>query len=1213
MVTNTWSAGADGNWNVNGNWSRGHFPAAGEDVVFDATSKYKCTVNVQVAALNSVTLAAAFDTGIVTVSIAQNTTNAWGALTIHGGTLNTTVISSAYCTFSTTFTMDGGTVNTGTNNLNMSGSCNITGGTFSSGFIRFTTANAVTLSSTITLSGGIVCNTNNTVTLNSDITCTSFQVWGTANGNLATAVIGARALNCAGITTGVAATTRNGCITCTTGAVTCTSITITLANDYIDFGNSTWTNSGNITNASTSASWNAGGSTLNFTYLGARTYGFNNGNSANIKYNNLAWTGSSNQTLTWGANTVTILGNLTLGNTAGAHTLATNNPSLTISGGMTIANGCGFTKGTGTITFNGSGTYADNQASAANIRNLGTVVMNATGTLTLSTLWRMDTFTLTAGTLNVTATQSSSGYWGTTTINGGLVNASAGITAVRYSTFTMNGGTIGIGTSSVIGLGDISITAGTWTSGILRPQSATPVSLASAISLTSINCAMNNATVTQSGNITCLDFAIFGDAAGQTGTYDLGTNSLVASNSFVTGFTASDRYGVFTCGVGSSVSTGIVDIKLSGDYITFSNSTWTVTGSWTNNSTSASWNAGTSTINFTGTTAFSDANPQPLGAVVVNTAGTFTVGSQFKATSFTLTAGTVNVTTSQTTVDSWGAVTINGGTLNATLGNTAMRATTFTMGGSTVNIGATSLLITDGNMSLTAGTWTSGTLRPNGASSLASAITLTSIYCNLNNTTVTQSGTITCADLTILGQANGQRGTYAVGSNTLNATSITTGQGSTTRNGTITCLAAHVNVTGSLGINLADDYITFGSSIWNIHACSNHSTSASWNVGTATVTFNGTGNVTCSGTTLLPPVTINTAGTVTLIGELLATSTTLTAGQLTTRNQTIADSWGALTINGGTLYTHSVTNYSAVCRATDFTMSSGTVDVSSNPGGGGDVSVLFTGTANITGGTWLNGSCEARATTDKNFTATIPLTRVHFRGTGASTYTLLSNLTATFWGIGIQSNTNYTVKTLNTNGFTVTSPAVYLGGVWADPSDLSAGAVICGNSTFNVQDVSITKPESYFDMGTSTWNLTGSWYNEGTSASWSAGTSTVNMLGTTGTATVGNGTKSLYNLTVDAAGNVVTLTTGTVPAIMNKLWVKAGTCATADRIAATVSTFTAGCSWSFSGLGVNTITAGNLQVDSGATFNAGNPIYVKFGGVWGNPLEPVRCDGQVFV
>jgi len=58
MAVNVWSAAGAGNWSAGGNWSLGHAPQAGEDVLFDNTSVADCTNDVAAGAyLGSFTIA----------------------------------------------------------------------------------------------------------------------------------------------------------------------------------------------------------------------------------------------------------------------------------------------------------------------------------------------------------------------------------------------------------------------------------------------------------------------------------------------------------------------------------------------------------------------------------------------------------------------------------------------------------------------------------------------------------------------------------------------------------------------------------------------------------------------------------------------------------------------------------------------------------------------------------------------------------------------------------------------------------------------------------------------------------------------------------------------------------------------------------------------------------------------------------------------------
>jgi len=72
MAVNVWSAAGAGNWSAGGNWSLGHAPQAGEDVLFDNTSVQNCTVDVAdfLTILGDLTVADTY-TGTVSAAAAK--------------------------------------------------------------------------------------------------------------------------------------------------------------------------------------------------------------------------------------------------------------------------------------------------------------------------------------------------------------------------------------------------------------------------------------------------------------------------------------------------------------------------------------------------------------------------------------------------------------------------------------------------------------------------------------------------------------------------------------------------------------------------------------------------------------------------------------------------------------------------------------------------------------------------------------------------------------------------------------------------------------------------------------------------------------------------------------------------------------------------------------------------------------------------------------
>lgn len=145
MATNTWSAAGAGNWSTAGNWSLGHKPAAGEDVVLDATSVFACTLNESsVAFLASFTVANAY-TGTFTM-------NAYCYLFSTGS-----VSFGTGCTVAAAATSVVSTSGAGTKFLTTNGA--VLGAlAHAAGAAGLTLQNALTLSGTLTVSSTFAQN-----------------------------------------------------------------------------------------------------------------------------------------------------------------------------------------------------------------------------------------------------------------------------------------------------------------------------------------------------------------------------------------------------------------------------------------------------------------------------------------------------------------------------------------------------------------------------------------------------------------------------------------------------------------------------------------------------------------------------------------------------------------------------------------------------------------------------------------------------------------------------------------------------------------------------------------------------------------------------------------------------------------------------------------------------------------------------------------------
>jgi len=92
-VTNTWQSVGDTNWSVDGNWSAGHAPVAGEEVVFDVTSSVDCTAAAGTVAQDLTSLTVTSDyTGTITFQAnfaagPSQTLTVKRDVTLNGGTL----------------------------------------------------------------------------------------------------------------------------------------------------------------------------------------------------------------------------------------------------------------------------------------------------------------------------------------------------------------------------------------------------------------------------------------------------------------------------------------------------------------------------------------------------------------------------------------------------------------------------------------------------------------------------------------------------------------------------------------------------------------------------------------------------------------------------------------------------------------------------------------------------------------------------------------------------------------------------------------------------------------------------------------------------------------------------------------------------------------------------------------------------------------------
>ena len=150
MATNTWSAAAPGNWSTAGNWSLGHAPLAGEDVVYDsATSAQPCTVDVDPAAnLASITTSV----GLGSIAFGTHTVSVTGNVSMNGGTASGVWTVGGNFTLVAVATFNGTLTCTGAVSINSTATVTM-GGDWDAGTFAWDSGNFVLNNHTLTVRG----------------------------------------------------------------------------------------------------------------------------------------------------------------------------------------------------------------------------------------------------------------------------------------------------------------------------------------------------------------------------------------------------------------------------------------------------------------------------------------------------------------------------------------------------------------------------------------------------------------------------------------------------------------------------------------------------------------------------------------------------------------------------------------------------------------------------------------------------------------------------------------------------------------------------------------------------------------------------------------------------------------------------------------------------------------------------------------------------
>lgn len=317
-----------------------------------------------------------------------------------------------------------------------------------------------------------------------------------------------------------------------------------------------------------------------FTYGATSTVNFKQTNGTSIPvatYGHLGLlpAGATSLVLGTGASqTITIAGNLTIGNgtNAGA-TGATNNPDISVGGTLSISNNATFVTGSGTITLSGSTSPVISRGATASVFTASTgntVVLTGSGTFSI--INNANTFTGTSAFYNLTVNGT-----GTYSIDdkGFEVKNELNVLGGATLTDSSSGGQIAVGSTSISGSGKVKVSstsALTLITGAMTQDTSTGGSLC--LGSTGATC-----SDTTAGTITIKSLAL-NNAADATRTISIG-----GSGTTVT--TQQTTLGLATFNAGSStlIFTGNLSSTPFGcSYATF--------------------NPGTSTVKYTNTAAF---------------------------------------------------------------------------------------------------------------------------------------------------------------------------------------------------------------------------------------------------------------------------------------------------------------------------------------------------------------------------------------------------------------------------------------------------------------------------------------------------------------------------------------------------------------------------------------------------------------------------------
>jgi hypothetical protein len=834
-----------------------------------------------------------------------------------------------------------------------------------------------------------------------------------------------------------ALTLSGGNIACATSTTTAAvaAVNISAAASYIDFGSGAWTVSGTWTNATTTASWDAGTNTVTFTSATGGTMTFAGANLAEAEFNNVTFTSSAGtaQTFTMATRQLDWAGTLSITDSSGTTALATANLGLT-GGAVSVGNA-------GILTANTSTVSASDVTMTGGTS--GTITLSSTASWSVSGSWNTSgagsTFTAATSTVTMTGASKtvailnfSNGFWiltvtGTVTMNsaittGNNVNVTSGSLSLNSNNLTfgavltVNGGSL-IGAATATGWTVTNGASGTFTLTTITTWTA-DTHFVWAHTATGANNLTIDITVTVADTYTWV-------ALKNGGAYKNGnvsslhvTFTMVPSDPTmdVTVSAPSGCNGTGNCYWVSGATGGTIS--------------WTTGADWC--TTSGGTTCGT--LPATTDNVFFDTNSASVATTVTLAAAT-TVAH------FTL-SGT-NMTVDATAGNSW-ALNITQWSL--TNGTYLARGSTITCSGNFISSGGTF-------------TRASSTVSLTGAGNLAVALNqeLNLVSLAPSGFTTTMTGHVYVGNTVTFGGGilNMGSGFYYLYSSPTNGTNLVSGTGTITQSGngtfwvnpptggTVTLNTSiafwqlYMHFTGAAATNT----VNFGSDIvanggfW----IDNGSSSASdiivvnaQNHGLTTLSFNIIGT---------PGVAEYLSGT----GTVVVNGDFISNGAAT--NYITSSAGGSWTVKGAWTNSSTSSSWSFAAPITFLNTAGKTMTFCSSCGGSNE----FTG--NVTFDSAATGSTSityTMATNGLRWSATLTVQQ-----TGASTGT----------------------TTLATTNLALTG-----GGITVAAKSVLAAA----NSTISVGDVTVSGASGYItSTGSGSWTDSGPWTNSSTSASWS--------------------------------------------------------------------------------------------------------------------------------